>query len=267
MSVDASTLHMARRIGIAMPRIRVVRAYLAQYANPIQFPAGAIVSLGEPDTEWPAFAWTTTADGNAGWAPVDWLKALGDGRAQALRDYSAKEVTADVGEEGHAAHGYGGWTWIFTDRGASGWIPDTHLEILSEPEMSVPTVEALAIGWIAYWSHGAHENPEASEPYAWADFDTYWLNENDPEKLWAVILEIYGRPEAKAHFGILAAGPLEDLLGRHGPSFIERIETLAKQDHEFAHLLGGVWQFTMSDEIWARVQAVWNRKGWDGIPE
>ena len=29
----------------------------------------------------------------------------------------------------------------------------------------------------------------------------------------------------------------------------------------------GVWQNTMPDEIWARIQAVWDRRGWDGIPE
>ena len=43
--------------------------------------------------------YTITADGNAGWAPFDWLKPMGDGRAEALRDYSAQELDVDVGDD------------------------------------------------------------------------------------------------------------------------------------------------------------------------
>lgn len=110
-----------------MPRARVVRAYRAQYANPIRFAVGDIVAVGERDTEWPAFAWTTTRDGNAGWAPAEWLKPLGDGRAEALRDYSARELDVDAGDE-LVLHGeLGGWWWCEQDDGQLGWVPDTHL--------------------------------------------------------------------------------------------------------------------------------------------
>jgi len=63
----------------------------------------------------------------------------------------------------------------------------------------------------------------------------------------------------------LAAGPLEDLLARHGATVIGRVEGEAKSNPAFATVLGGVWQSTMSDEIWERVQAVWDRRGWDGV--
>lgn len=26
------------------------------------------------------------------------------------------------------------------------------------------------------------------------------------------------------------------------------------------------WQYAMSEAIWSRVQAVWDRRGWDGVP-
>jgi hypothetical protein len=48
---------------------------------------------------------------------------------------------------------------------------------------------------------------------------------------------------------------------------IERVETEARSNPLFAKLLGGVWQNEMPDHIWRRVQAVWDRRGWDGIPE
>ncbi len=101
---------------------RIIRDYRAQYANPIRFAAGDVVSLGARDTEWPAFVWTTTADGNAGWAPVDWLKPLGDGRAEALRDYSAQELDVDAGDEVVLHHALGGWWWAEHANGRQGWL-------------------------------------------------------------------------------------------------------------------------------------------------
>jgi len=60
---------------------------------------------------------------------------------------------------------------------------------------------------------------------------------------------------------------IEDLLSMHGDKFIDRIEAEARTDPSFAKLLGGVWKSQMSDQLWERVQAVWDRRGWDGIPD
>lgn len=106
-----------------MQRARVVRDYRTQYANPIRFAAGDLVTLGERDTEWPAFIWTVTADGNAGWAPFEWLTPLGDGRAEALRDYSAQELDVDAGDDIVLHHELGGWWWAENSQHQSGWIP------------------------------------------------------------------------------------------------------------------------------------------------
>lgn len=115
---------------MAPERTRIVRDYRTQYANPIRFAAGEIVTLGERDTEWPAFIWTTTPmDGNAGWAPFDWLKPLGDGRAEALRDYSAQELDVDAGDAVVRLHELGGWWWCERADGQCGWVPASHLEI------------------------------------------------------------------------------------------------------------------------------------------
>jgi len=120
-----------------MTRARVVRDYRTQYANPIRFAAGEVVTLGERDSEWPAFVWTTTPiDGNAGWAPIEWLKPLGDGRAEALRDYSAQELDANAGDELTLHHALGGWWWATREDRRDGWIPDTHLKTIEERDAS-----------------------------------------------------------------------------------------------------------------------------------
>jgi hypothetical protein len=82
-----------------------------------------------------------------------------------------------------------------------------------------------------------------------------WTYERQGEDLWQFITTAYKRGLSDKAFGALAAGPLEDLLAQQGPEFIERIEELARKDPEFNELLGGVWQNTMDDEIWRRVQA------------
>jgi hypothetical protein len=60
---------------------------------------------------------------------------------------------------------------------------------------------------------------------------------------------------------------LEDLLAIHGDKFIDRIEAEAQVDPSSAKLLVGVWKRQMSDEFWGRVQAAWDRRGWDVLTE
>ena len=97
-----------------------------------------------------------------------------------------------------------------------------------------------SIEWAAHW---------------WALLLLINLPHEDPERAWAIILEILQRQPPEEALGLLAAGPLEDLLSEHGPAFIERVEARARDDPAFKDLLRGVWRLSMSDEIWARVQA------------
>jgi hypothetical protein len=123
----------------------------------------------------------------------------------------------------------------------------------------------LADAWIAYW-HAPNGFSER-ETHAWAATDLYDLEYGDPETLWLLILEVHRRDKSVAIQQVLSAGPIEDLLAKHGENFIERIEIEARRDPLFANLLGGVWKNCMSDQTWIRLQAVWDRRGWDGIPE
>lgn len=111
---------------------RVHTPYRTQYASPIGWRAGEVVAVGARDTEWPDFAWITTADGNAGWGPADWLQPRDDGRATALRDYSARELDADAGDALHLHQELGGWWWAQRGDGTRGWIPARNLEIIDE---------------------------------------------------------------------------------------------------------------------------------------
>jgi hypothetical protein len=125
-------------------------------------------------------------------------------------------------------------------------------------------LDAQANAWITHWFAPAG-SPEYNAS-AWAT-DTYDFLNEDPETLWLLILAVHRKDQSPRTQALLSAGMVEDLLSMHGDKFIDRIEAEARTDPSFAKLLGGVWKSQMSDQLWERVQAVWDRRGWDGIPE
>jgi hypothetical protein len=48
-------------------------------------------------------------------------------------------------------------------------------------------------------------------------------------------------PQDEDILAYVAAGPLEDLLVRHPYAFIDRIESLARNDAHFRRAMSGVW--------------------------
>ncbi len=62
------------------------------------------------------------------------------------------------------------------------------------------------------------------------------------EDSWLAILEVLQRTQVDEVLGVLAAGPLEDLISHWGTSFIERIEAEAIGSPRFRDLLKGVWE-------------------------
>lgn len=122
----------------------------------------------------------------------------------------------------------------------------------------------LVAGWIAL-THSDSGTPEYNQ-HIWADHHVWELCSGDPEAAWQFILAVLEMDRSNPIMENLSAGPLEDLLAKHPQQVIEWVEQEAKTNLHFASLLGGVWQNAMPDDIWARVQAVWDRRGWDGIP-
>ncbi|CAN7428320.1 hypothetical protein LJR129_002740 [Acidovorax sp. LjRoot129] len=130
--------------------------------------------------------------------------------------------------------------------------------------MNAIELRTLAECWIAYWQ--ADKSSPDKEALSWV-FDREWdLVRNEPLLAWSMILEILKLDTSNKIQEVLSAGPLEDLLDKHGYLVIELVEAEAKKNPKFAQLLGGVWESSMAEEIWARVQAAWDRRGWDGVP-
>ena len=114
-------------------------------------------------------------------------------------------------------------------------------------------VETLVTAWLEF-QHTPENTPEwtARRPIV-DEFDA--LCTSDPGRSWTAILRILEIESDEEVLSALAAAPLEDLLSRHGEAFIERVEQQAQADSKFRGVLSGVWQISISDEIWLRVQA------------
>ena len=76
-----------------------------------------------------------------------------------------------------------------------------------------------------------------------------------PEQQWQFILAAIHHA-SDVELGHIAAGPVEHLLGKHGENYIEKVEQRAEADPKFARMLAGVWKYMMTDEVWARVEAL-----------
>ena len=115
-------------------------------------------------------------------------------------------------------------------------------------------LDDIADAWIRL-----HHLPEGSEEHErnfWAFMRLSKLTRDDPEPAWRVIEKILERDTSDVMLSNVGAGPLEDLLVRHGARFIDRIETRAKSDVMFKKVLGIVWKNAMSEDVWQRVKAV-----------
>ncbi len=77
------------------------------------------------------------------------------------------------------------------------------------------------------------------------------LSEKDSEQCWQGILQVVSMSPSDWVLGMLACGPVEDLLTNSGAKFIERIELQAAKNDEFRQMLHEV--FECGDQV------VWQR--------
>ena len=112
--------------------------------------------------------------------------------------------------------------------------------------------------WVDVYIAAHREQPEteanheaaclASEPAHLAP------HEGHAEDIWRFILKVIERRPSEWALGMLAAGPVEDLISTCGCDFIDRIEAEAHRNPLFRETLLGVWQNSTPPDLWARVE-------------
>jgi hypothetical protein len=118
------------------------------------------------------------------------------------------------------------------------------------------SVFELARAWVEQYSRSDRDRDDNF--FALMDFERD-LREEDPDRAIDLILAILEIETNPALLSMLAAGPLEDVIGMNT---IERIECEAADNERFRDLLGGVWYFRASDELKARLDALIGDNRW-----
>lgn len=77
-----------------------------------------------------------------------------------------------------------------------------------------------------------------------------------PEKCLEVIFEILRIDEGDEILANVAAGPLEDLLVKHGTVVIKQVLQTAKTSAVWRKMLGAVWKNDMDDAVWKQIRTV-----------
>jgi hypothetical protein len=128
---------------------------------------------------------------------------------------------------------------------------------MDHDEAPIPTNdlewETLINAWIEAQESEERLSDDGLNPWP-VDAVLDWHLDDNHEALWEFILRSFEKQMSDKAFGVLAAGPLEDLLADFGELYIQRVEELARKNPRFNHLLGGVWRNSMTDDVWDRVQ-------------
>jgi hypothetical protein len=91
---------------------------------------------------------------------------------------------------------------------------------------------------------------------SWAVREVNTLVRDDPAEAWEVtriLVETAPSDEALAY---VAAGPLEELLNKHGPVLIDRIEEESRENARLQLALSGVWGLDRSNPVFDRWYAL-----------
>ena len=98
-------------------------AYAAQYSDPIVFRQGDSIQVQQADAEFTEWLWCRGPDEKEGWVHRSFL-SQSCGRAVALADYSAKELTVAAGERARVIRMLDGWAFVELEGSRLGWVPE-----------------------------------------------------------------------------------------------------------------------------------------------
>ena len=107
---------------------------------------------------------------------------------------------------------------------------------------------------MAYIDREAREGTPAGEIRSRAFEELDAMAREAPERCWRFIEVVLQSSLSDQDLAYIAAGPFEDLLGRHGARFLPLVEEKASDNPNMRMLIATVWQGRMSAENWKRVQ-------------
>ena len=121
-----------------------------------------------------------------------------------------------------------------------------------------PTREDFIQAWIDFSK--AEQGSDEYEESFWCFMLLSDLIEDFPNETLDIFVDIINQDSSPEVISSTSAGPLEDLISDHGALLIDKIVTIAENNKNFNHALGGVWKSTTKDAIWNRIENVRNEE-------
>jgi hypothetical protein len=118
--------------------------------------------------------------------------------------------------------------------------------------METPSPEDVASRWIEKWNVDVREHTGGTDGFD-LDFELPIKHPRLCLDAILLILDCIPSDPANRHFQVLAAGPLENLLTRHGPAMVDEIDVLARRSPTFRLLLNGVWTSRVDSAVVERL--------------
>lgn len=123
----------------SMKILKVTKNHKSETQVPLIARKGEIVEKQEHETRYDGWLWCRNSSGIHGWAPKAALEQTSKaGQFQFQRDYNARELTVNEGEEVIVLEEESGWAWVRTTLGEEGWIPLENLHELKDKPDSIP---------------------------------------------------------------------------------------------------------------------------------
>jgi SH3-like domain-containing protein len=124
-----------------MKILKVVKNHKSEFHVSLIAKKGEIIEEEEKETEWKGWLWCRNISGVHGWVPKTYLESTSEsGQYQFLKDYNARELTVDKGQEVIVMDEESGWAWVRTPLGDEGWIPMDNLQDLKDRPDSIPDI-------------------------------------------------------------------------------------------------------------------------------
>ncbi|MCS6716050.1 SH3 domain-containing protein [Proteus terrae] len=113
-------------------KLRVIKQHRTEYPNPITFTKGTRLTVGEKykgEEDWDNCFFCTTLSHSGGWVPMQCIQLdMNSNQGIAIKDYTARELNVDIGNELLGTEVLNGWVWcIRIADNQSGWVPLSHL--------------------------------------------------------------------------------------------------------------------------------------------
>jgi hypothetical protein len=177
-----------------------------------------------------------------------------DGRLE-IRFANGAVLTVGSGE---------GNQWVTTVADLGGWYLAKDGSVIFSKPKEVRPLDGPAIALLV---RACIEYSATDRPDLFWSFDRLRdLIEHAPDDAYDVIRELVRLAPSPYVLGIVAAGPLEDLLSDWGERLIDRLEVDAHDDPKLMAACARVWKLYMPDEVWTRLRRLVSGQVPDAAP-